>query len=734
MSDSTSVGTSFGASHAATRITKYTDLSGLDGLFEPRGIALFGASSDPTKIGGRPLRFMLEHGYEGGIYPINPKSDTVQGVRAYSSLEEAEGIVDLALIALPKQYVLDAIHQSGRKGAKVVTVFSAGYAEVGPEGVAEQQELLGAAAMYGMRLLGPNCIGSMNSKTRAVGSFAAAVGTKYEEEPLASVAFVSQSGAIAIEQVVAGAQRGIKFDPWLSTGNEADVQLADTLAYLALDESVKVIAVYLEGCRDGLRLREALEIAQEAGKPVVAIKVGRSEVGATAVASHTASLVGADEVFDTLFAQYGVIRVDSMAELFDVCYAISIGFLPAGNKFGVITGSGGTGIISADAATDYGLVLPTLSEGLQAELKEIWAPAGVGNPIDVTAQVMNDRTLLPAFMDVCLKADAFDSTLLALTYMALFEPWTDQVVEALTEARSNYPEAPLFVTAIANPQVRRALEELHIPVFADPTIAIRTISRLVEYSASRERFVAEQAKEAATRPARELPAVPTEINEVTAKAFISQAGISVVPERVVLSAAEAAEAQIAFGEAVAMKVVSADLPHKSEVGGVMLGVADGQAAAEAYERILASVAEKSPESAIDGVLVSPMITDGIETIVGVVEDPAFGPVVMFGLGGIFVEILGDVSYRLAPIDRDTAYEMIHEVRGSALLRGARGRPVMDIEALAQNLVNISELADGHRGNLGGIEINPLIVRPAGHGVIAVDALITPFAGTGTTDD
>ncbi|MFS0883635.1 acetate--CoA ligase family protein [Aeromicrobium sp. 179-A 4D2 NHS] len=696
---------------------------GLDALFDPRGVAILGASSDPTKIGGRPLRFLKESGFAGGIYPINPKSDEVQGVKAYASIEDVDGIVDLAVVALPSHHVLSAVESCGRQGVKVVTIFSAGFAEMGAEGAALQDQVLEIAGRHGMRVLGPNCIGSMNAANGAVGTFAASVGVPFAVEPLAKVALVSQSGAIASEWVVNGKQTGLNFDPWLSTGNEADIQLADVLAHLATDDSVGVIAAYLEGCRDGQRLREALAVAQENGKPVVVLKVGRSEVGATAAASHTASLVGSDQVFDALFEQYGVIRVDSMAELFDVCYALSVGPLPQGDRLGILTGSGGIGIIAADEAEEQGLRVPTPSQQLQDQLKTIWPPAGVGNPIDLTAQLMNDEHLLPSFVDACLDDGAFDSIVMGLTYMGLLEPWTDLVVRALKLAREAHPDAPIYATTLSTPAVKRAIEELGIPVFDDITKAVRILARVTDYAMRRRRFE-ESRERAAEAPAVAVPPLPEVFTEVTAKAFLAEAGVPVAPEVVVTSAAEAAAAQERIGGPVVLKVVSPDIAHKTEVGGVVLGVASADEAAAAHDRILDSARRHEPDARIDGVLVAPMITDGIETILGVVDDPTFGPVVMFGLGGIFVEVLKDVTYRLAPFGRETAREMIREIRGSAMLDGVRGAAPADVDALASALVALSHVAAEHRSRFDSIEVNPFLVRPQGHGAAALDALIT----------
>jgi acyl-CoA synthetase (NDP forming) len=711
-------------SGAQTRIATVANVAGLDALFEPRSIAVLGASSDPTKIGGRPVHFAKESGFTGTVYPVNPKADTIQGLPAFPDVESIPGEVDLALIALPNPAVADAVRACGRKGVKVVTIFSAGFAEMGEAGSEQQQELVHIADSYGMRLLGPNCIGSMNRRTGAVGTFAASSGVPFAQKPLATVALASQSGAIASEWVVAGTQQGLQFDPWLSTGNEADIQLADVLAHMAMDPSVEIIAAYLEGCRDGDRLREALEIAQEAGKPVVVLKVGRSEVGSAAVASHTASLVGADEVFDALFEQYGAIRVDSMAEMFDVCYALAIGKLPEGDRLGILTGSGGVGILAADEAGESGLEVTPTSASLQQELKAIWPPAGVGNPIDLTAQLMNDPKLLPSFIDACLDDGGFDQLVLGVIYMGFLEPWSDLLLNGLTAARTAHPDAPIVVTASTRPEVKRAIEEMSIPVFADISNAVKVMGRINDYARRRREFENRITSDLEAQTAPAAPELPAVLTEVTAKAFIAAAGIDVVPETVVTSAAEAAKVQADLDAPVVLKIVSPDIAHKTEAGGVVLGVATPEDAAAAHDRIIAAAQSYDPDAQIDGVLISPMITDGVETIIGVSNDPTFGPVVVFGLGGVFVEVLKDVTYRLAPFGMETARTMIGEIRGSAMLDGVRGAEPSDVEALARALVALSRLADAHRDRLDGIDVNPFIVRPMGQGALALDALVT----------
>lgn len=694
-------------------------LDGLDALVRPRSIAIFGASSDPNKIGGRPIRFLRDSGFAGDVYPINPRHDSVQGLPAYASLSAVPGPVDLALIGLPRDDVMKAVQECADAGVKLATIFSATFAETGAEGARLQDEIRSYAAARGMRLLGPNCIGSRNRATGAVGTFAAVEGEPVPELHTGKVAFVSQSGATAVDCVLNGHRRGLDFDPWISTGNECDVEFADALAMMALDDDVQVIAGYLEGCRDGAKLSEALALAQGRGKPVVLLKVGRSAVGAQAAKSHTGSLVGSDEAFDALFRQYGVCRVDSIAELLEVSYAFAWSRRPRGRRVGVLTGSGGAGILMADVAEETGLELPPLSEKAQGQLKSLWPAAGVGNPVDMTAQVMNDKRLLTEFLTTVADDGSSDVIVTFLSYMGALEPWASEILAALRAVVSERPGITLAVVMTALPEIVREVEKLGVAVFADPTAALSALARVVDTCAALDK-PAPQA--IAVRPAVLPGSGP--VNETEAKRVLSAAGIPVVEDRRVASAAEAAEAAAGIGFPVAMKVLSADVTHKTEAGGVRLGIETADAAAKAYEGIVADVARHAPEARIEGVIVSPQISGGVEMILGVKNDPTFGPIVMAGLGGVLVEVLKDFTYRRAPFGPETAREMVRELHGYPLLTGVRGFPPGDVDALCQALSDLSLFAAAHADSIDSVDINPFVVQPRGQGAIALDALIT----------
>lgn len=695
---------------------------GLSALFHPRSVAVIGASAEVSKIGGRPIHHLLTSGFEGPIYPVNPRREEIQGLRCYPSLTAVGAEVDLAIVAVPTPAVLAAVQECADAGVQVAILFSAGFAEMGAEGAALQRRVVEVAAAAGMRIVGPNCIGAANMAEGAATTFAFAVQIPLPEGVLPRVGLVSQSGAIGGHCVALAPRKGFRFDPWVTTGNEADVDIADCLAYLAMDDEVPAIAVYMEGCQDGERLRSALELAHRRRKPVIMLKAGRSDVGAAAAASHTASLVGSSEAYDALFRRYNVCRVDSVTELIDMAATLAVGRLPAGRRVGIVTGSGGAGILMADAADAAGLEITPLPRDAQDRLKEIWPAASVVNPIDTTAQVTNDPALLSAFLDTILDGSDYDVVLLFLTYLGMKPPWSDNLVASLQKVRAAHPEANVVVSMLATDDVTRTVRGLGMPVFEELTDAVRTVARLADVAAGFDAALP-PAGTAAAPDARLTAEEP--LTESAAKQILAAAGIPVVEERVVGSAEDAVRAARELGHPVAMKIESKDIAHKSEVGGVVLGVTGDDEVRAAYARILDAVTTAAPQAEIAGVLVAPMVADGVETILGVADDPSLGPLVMFGLGGVFVELLGDVSYRLAPFGPDEAAAMIREVKGFGLLDGARGRARCDLPALADALSRLSEFAAANADCFDSIDINPFLVLPEGRGAVAVDALIAP---------
>lgn len=696
-------------------------IASLQSLFRPRAVAVVGASSDPTKVSGRPLRLLIEGGFKGDIYPINPRAAEVQGVKALASVDALPDGVDMAVIALPAASVMDAIESCARRGVRSLVIFSSGFAELGREGRELQERLAARAKEAGMRLLGPNCLGLFNVPSRTCITFSAGFDQGWPE--VGPLGIASQSGALGAHLVVLARERNMGLSLWATTGNEADVDFADCLDYLAGDPDTRVIMGYMEATKDGNRLIAALDKARANGKPVVLMKVGASDVGAAAAASHTGSLAGADRVYDAILRDHGAYRARSVDELFDVAYACTAGIFPNGNRVGLVSMSGGGGVMMADAAVDKGLEVPELPAATQAKFKE-WVPfAGTRNPVDITGQVLGDITLVGRSFEVLMESDACDGYVGFYTSVGLSDTYMQGFGDTLLKVRARFPDSPIFVSALCRPDLQRRLEAAGIRVYVDPTRAVGAMAALMRFGRGFARAAAAEPPPAVPAPD---PSFPTEMpNEVQSMALLRRAGVPTVSHRVADSADAAAAFAAELGFPVAMKILSPDILHKSDIGGVLLGIATKKAARDGYRTLMERVAKAASYAQIDGVMVAPMVKGGVETILGVQRDPTFGPMVMFGLGGVFVETMKDVSLRRAPFGRAEALEMIHAIKGYPILAGARGGRPADIGALAGALVGLSRFAAAHADRLASVDLNPFVVRPEGEGALALDALVVP---------
>jgi len=689
-------------------------------LLDPGAIAILGASDDPTRIGGRPLRYMLEAGFARPIYPVNPNRATVQGLKCYATIADVPGPVDCALVALPAEIVVEAVEACAAKGVKSTVVFSSGFAETDAEGAARQARLAEVVRRTGIRVVGPNCLGIFNAGIGFYATFSSSLDAG--PPPPGNIAIVSQSGAYGSHVfALARAKRlGVRY--WITTGNECDVEIAEGIAWAALAEDVAVIVAYAEGVRDGAGLRHSLDLARAAGKPVIFMKVGRSEIGAAAAASHTAALAGSDAIYDAVFRQHGAYRADSTEAMLDVAYACTAGIYPKGRRIGLVTISGGVGVQMADAASDLGLDVAAMPEAAQARLKEMLPYAAPRNPVDITAQAFNDLTLVSRNLELMLEEGGYDVIVAFFTMVAASPYIVDDLLAALGELRRRYPERLIVLSLVAPPDIVQRYEDAGFLVFEDPGRAIAAVAALADFGRSFARGPADPPPTLAA----DAIAIPDErLSEHESKTILAAAGLPVVEERLVRSAEAAAEAAEKIGPPVAMKLNSRDIGHKTEIGGVLLNVASPEAARQGYETLLARAAEAAPGALVDGVLMAPMVRDGVETILGVQHDPVFGPAVMFGLGGIFAEALGDVVFRIAPFGEDEAWRMIREIAGYRVLEGLRGRPRADQEALARALAALSGFAAAAADRIESVDVNPFLVRPEGEGAVAVDALIVP---------
>ena len=686
-------------------------------FFTPRSIAVIGASDDPSRIGGRPIRNLLLGGYAGRIVPINPRHTHVQGIPAFASIADVGNPVDLAIISLPAPSVPDAVRACAASGIKAAIIFSAGFSEADGEGERAQDEIVAIARSAGLRLLGPNCMGTINTRGGVLATFTSAI-TDAPPTP-GGISLASQSGAFGSHCLALMRERGLALNLWATTGNQCDVEVADFLAYMAADPATDVIVGSIEGIRDGRRLVAAFELARRNRKPLIVMKVGTSDAGIAAMASHTASLAGSDAVFDAVARHHGVYRAHSIDELMDVAYAASRGRFPEHRGLGVVTVSGGVGVLMADAAAAAGAELQPLSEATQASLKALLPFAGTRNPVDVTAQILNNPELVEPMLELLLDEEHTASVIVFLSHLGLNPTIIAKLMPGLKRVAERHAGRYLSVSLLAHPDVRRDLEAVGYAVFEDPTRAVHAVAALAGFRHSFER---------AADPEMVLPepaaiAAGARFTENQAKELLRQAGLRVTREQLATSADDAVRCAAEIGFPVVLKIVSADIAHKSDVGGVVLNLADEAAVRLAYTRIRESVARALPEALIDGVLVAAMIPAGVETVLGVVRDPLFGPIVMVGLGGIFVELLRDIVFRPAPISAADAHEMINRLRGRALLDGIRGAPPADRDALAEAISCLSRFAAANADTVASIDINPLLVLARGQGAIALDALI-----------
>ncbi len=696
-----------------------SEAPGLDRLLNPAAIAILGASDDPTRIGGRPLRYMLEAGFDRPIYPVNPNRDTVQGLKAYPAIADVPGPVDCALVAVPAGIVVEAVEACAAGGVKSTVIFSSGFAEMDAEGAVRQARLAEIARRTGLRIVGPNCLGIFNAAIGFYATFTSSLDAG--RPPLGNIAIVSQSGAYGSHVFALARARRLGVRYWITTGNECDVEIAEGIAWAALADDVSVIVAYAEGVRDGAGLRHGLDLARAAGKPVIFMKVGRSEIGAVAAASHTAALAGSDAVYDAVFRQHGAHRAGSTEAMLDAAYACTAGVYPRGRRIGLVTISGGVGVQMADAASELGLDVAAMPEAAQAKLKEILPYAATRNPVDITAQAFNDLSLVSRNLELMLEEGGYDVIVAFFTMVAASPYIVDDLLAALGELRRRFPDRLIVLSIVAPPDIVQRYEEAGFLVFEDPGRAIAAVAALAGFGQSFARTPADPPP----GPAKAIALPDGRLSERNSKAVLAAAGLPVIEEHLVRSAEAAAEAAGKIGFPVAMKLNSPDIGHKTEIGGVLLNVASPAAARRGYATLLDRAAAAAPDGQLDGVLVAPMVTDGVETILGVQHDPVFGPAVMFGLGGIFAEALGDVVFRIAPFGEDEARRMIREIQGRAVLEGLRGRPRADLEALAKALTALSAFAAATAGQIDSVDINPFIVRPEGQGAVAVDALIIP---------
>ncbi len=689
----------------------------LDMFSNPRSVAIIGASANPSKIGYDVLHNLITSGYEGDVYPINPSSDEILGLKAYKSVTDVPGSIDLVVIVVPARFVPQLMVECGEKGVKGVIVITAGFKEMGLEGAEMEKQLVEIAKQYGMRVIGPNCLGIIETPIKMNASFAPAT-----PEP-GSIAFMSQSGALCGSILDYALAEDIGFSHFYSLGNKADIDEVSLLEDWANDPNTNVVIAYIEGLKDG---KAFIETASKATRklPIVALKSGRTASGSKAVSSHTGSLAGSDAAYDAAFAQSGVLRADTVQDLFDFSTAFAYQPNIKGNRICLITNAGGPGVMATDALEQNDLVLAELKPETQQALEAVLpAAANTHNPVDVLGDARADR--YGQAIEIVLKDEGVDGVIVILTPQSSTE--IVRTAEVLVEKVAEI-DKPVMGCWMGKKEIDhgiRVLSQNKLPNYPFPSRAVRAMGAMWKYA----QYLAKPIEEPVVfdvdkKAVADLFAeIRTEgrngIGDSEAQAIMKAYGITIPQSTVAATADEAVAFCKKIGYPVVMKIASPDILHKSDAGGIAVGVSGDDEVRATFAKIVANAKAYKADAEIWGTQIQEMVTGAKEIIIGMNRDPQFGPLVMFGLGGIYVEVLKDVKFRVAPMTRTQAYEMVQSIRSYALLKGVRGQAPSDIEATVDVLLRVAQLVTDFP-EIAELDINPLLVREAGKGAVGVD--------------
>jgi acetyltransferase len=691
--------------------------TGLRALLAPRSIAVLGASSDLGKLNGRVLRYLCDKDYAGRIFPINPKYEAIGDLRCYANVAALPEAVDLAIIALPARQAAGAIRECGRANIPAAIVFSSGFSETGAEGRALEGELVRAAREAGVRMLGPNNLGLVNAFERVLATF-----SQYANGPTPAgpIGFVTQSGAFGTAIAALARQRSLGLGYFVNTGNEADISFAEVMAEVIADPRIRVGAGYIEGFKDGPGMLALAAAALASGKPLVLTKVGRFNAGARAAASHTGSLAGADAVFDGIARQFGLVRARNEEHMLDLADVLANCALPAGTGVGMITLSGGAGVLMADRAEESGLSVPTLTEATQTRLRPVIPGFGAtGNPVDMTAQFLVNPSNLRESVIAVLEDPGVH---VAIVWLSLLETYVDVLVGILGQikAQANKPFVVCWVAAPESALV--ALRARGIAVLRGAEPAIDAVAGLIRYAEARRGWLVDAQQRAALKlPAPAFAAARGPVSSAEGARLLEQAGVRLAPHAVAQSADAAVAAAGLLSYPVALKIESPDILHKTEAGGVRLNLADAAAVRAAFAALNANAESYKPGARIDGVLVQAMSAGEVEFVIGLQRDPVFGTVVMAGLGGVLIEVLKDVAFRKAPVSQAEALRMLDELKGRAVLDGLRGKLPVHRARLAQLISAVSCFGAAAGGRLRELDLNPVLLSR--ENAVAVDWLM-----------
>lgn len=690
-------------------------MNGLQALLNPESILILGASADFSKVSGRTLKYLLDKGYAGRIFPVNPKYQTLGPLKCYPNIAAVPEPADLAVVAVPAKAVAGALRELGRRGVKSAVVFSSGFAETGDAGRALEIEAVAAARESGLRLCGPNCLGLINAFDKVIATF----GQFAEgDTPAGPVGFVTQSGAFGTAIAALARRRGLGLGYFVNTGNEGDVDFVQAMRAVLDDPRIKVGAGYIEGLRDGPGLLLLADFALQQGKPLVLTKVGKTDAGARAAASHTGALAGADNVFDGAVRGHGIIRARNEEHMLDMVEVFTRCGLPQGKGLGIITQSGGAGVLMADRAEEQGAAVPVLSAATQQALQQVIPGFGAAaNPVDVTGQFVADPALLRDSVHIVLSDPGVHA---GIIWIQLMDGYVDVLIDIFNDIQAQATK-PFVVCWVAAPErALNALRKLGIAVLRGAEPAVDAVAALMRYAEARRNWLDDNTGAAAS-PRFKLPAAAGLVSSIVAQQTLEACGVTTARAIETTSADAAVAAAQKLGYPVALKIESPDIAHKTEAQGVRLGLGDEGAVRSAFAAIMNNAQQYRPGARLAGVIVQSMARGDVELVIGLQHDPVFGVVVMVGLGGIHIEVLKDVIFRKAPVTAAEAGRMLGELRSKAILDGVRGKPPINREALMRMISAVSQFGAAAGGRLQELDLNPVLAGP--DAVVAVDWLL-----------
>ena len=691
--------------------------SSLTPFFDAKGVAILGASTNPRKLSYGILENLISYGYKGEVYPVNPNASEILGKKAYASITDVPDPVELAVVVLPVTVIMDTMKEIGERGIKAVVIITGGFRELGEEGAKVERAVKELARSYGMRVVGPNCVGTIDVRTGLDSTFIKGL------PPAGPIAFISQSGAICGGVIDLIINSKIGFSHFASLGNEMDVTEADMLEYFAEDENAKVIAMYVEGIQDGPRFMEvARRVSRK--KPIVFLKAGKNDAGAKAVSSHTGSLAGSYTAYQAALAQAGVVEVETISQLFNVAWALGTQPLPAGKRVAMTTNAGGAAALAADSLAFNGFELAQISPEIQQTLRTKLNPsAQVSNPVDMLGSVSPEDYIwslsnldadqgVDVLLPILVPQSLVDTEGVANSWIEIGRKTQKTLLTCLMGERSTL-------------EAEQSLNMAGVPVYAFPDEAGRVLKGMMQYKQllTKPEFkpvAVDNVEKNKMEAALALVDGTQAVGEYETRIMLEAYGIASVPGDLAGGVEEAVEIAEKAGYPVVLKIVSEDILHKSDSGGIALNLNNSDALRVEYSKLMERIAKNEPNARIRGVMVEQMAPKGVEVIVGMRRDPTFGPMMMFGLGGTMVELLKDISFKVAPLTSEDIDEMIEDTLAGKLLKGYRGSPKADIEAVKQVIASLSQLSMDTPA-ISEIEINPLIVYPEGQGAISLDS-------------